>query len=62
MKVRELIKLLQSLPEDVEVFYRSHHQTGNIKSVDRIEEDTYGFFGKNIPCVILDQECENEDD
>jgi hypothetical protein len=60
MKVHELIKLLETLPNDVEVFYRSHHQTGNIKPVEVVKKDTYGFFGKDIPCVILDEECEND--
>ena len=39
---------------------------GNITELEQVEESSYGFFGKSIPCVILNtinsKEIELDDD
>lgn len=54
MKVKELIKRLKSQNGEKEVFIRAQTLTGNIAEVDKIRKSTYGFFGKEIPCIILE--------
>lgn len=60
MTVKELINKLKEFPEDYEVFFRKPHFTGNIKEVDRVDKDFYNFFGKTIPCIILDEATNNK--
>ena len=28
----------------------------NVRSLDLIEDDTYGFFGNSLPCLVLNDE------
>ncbi|ADO59750.1 hypothetical protein [Paenibacillus polymyxa] len=61
MKVKRLKEILESLDEklenvddDLEVFIRnSVNPCGNIQELEQVEFSTYGFFGKAIPCLIL---------
>jgi hypothetical protein len=58
MILKDLIKRLQKLEEkdpEREVFLRMSNGIGNISSLEVIEDTTYGFFGKDVPCVILDR-------
>lgn len=54
MTVRQLINRLKKHDPKVEIFFENRiNPTGNINTVDNLEESTYGFFGKDIPCVII---------
>lgn len=56
MKVAELIALLQKVDSRLDVMMTYHAigiVVGNIEHVGGIEESTYGFFGEQIPCVII---------
>ena len=54
MKIKELKKLITKLDENAEVFIRnSVNVCGNIQELDEVEISTYGSFGHDIPCVIL---------
>lgn len=55
MKVKELIKKLKSQDGEKEVFIRVQTPTGNIAGIDKVRKSTYGFFGKSIPCIILER-------
>ena len=60
MKVKTLRKHLKDLPASMEVFIRcTHNPCGNIVEAGKASQDSYGFFGESIPCVIL--EPENKD-
>lgn len=61
MIIKELIEKLQKVDPELEVYFRSSHVCGNIKEVDKIELDTYGFFGESIPCIILDWRKSDDD-
>lgn len=58
MNVKELKEQLEKLPEgsnDLEVYVRcTINPTGNIIDVREVKESTYGFFGKDIPCIIIE--------
>lgn len=62
MTVKELRELLGTFPEDWPVFMRMHHVCGNITSVDRANESSYSFFGQSIPCVLINDEAEEQED
>ena len=53
MKVNELIQELQKCPEDLEVFTKKTEIMGTIGETFYVYEDTYGFFGHDLPCVII---------
>jgi|GEM_PF-5558583 hypothetical protein len=57
-RVKEILKnineILKDVDDDLEVFVRnSVNPCGNIQELEQIELSTYGFFGTNIPCLIL---------
>ena len=54
MTVGELMKELSKYPENLEVMTKKHNITGNIGFIDVISNDSYAFFGKDIPCLILE--------
>ena len=60
--VDELMKLTPEQRKEMIVFYRSYGLTHDIKEVERVTQDTYGFFGIRIPCIILDDVIEDEED
>lgn len=55
MKVKDLRKALSNYPDDMEVLTEL---LGNVAYVNSVKEDSYGFFGKVIPCVLLTNEFE----
>ena len=61
MIVKELIEELQKYPEDMEVMTKKIEFCGNIGYVFSIRQDSYGFFGEDVPCVLLTDESEDED-
>lgn len=54
MKVKRLKELLKNIDDDTEVFIRNTvNICGNITELDQVEETSYSFLGKSIPCIIL---------
>lgn len=67
MKVKRLKEILNNLDDDLEVFIRnSHNICGTIGKLEQVEKSFYGFFGEDIPCLILNtpysKELEMTDD
>lgn len=54
MKVKRLKELLSNLDEDMDIFIRnSVNPLGNIQDLEQVELSSYGFFGTDIDCLIL---------
>lgn len=67
MKVKRLKEILNNLDDDLEIFIRnSNNLCGNISELEQVEKSYYGFFGSDIPCLILNtpfsKELETTDD
>ena len=63
MNVGEFIKRLNKFPSDMEVITKKIEVFGNVGDIFSVYEGSYGFFGKDIPCVIISDESEdNEND
>jgi hypothetical protein len=67
MKAKRLKELLETIDDNTEIFIRNTvNICGNISELEQVEESSYGFFGKSIPCVILNtsnsKEIELDDD
>ncbi len=67
MKVKRLKEILNNLDDDLEIFIRnSNNLCGNISELEQVEKSYYSFFGKDIPCLILNtpfsKELETTDD
>lgn len=57
MNLGEFRKQTEGMPDDIEIFVRpATNPCGNIIEADRVAKDTYGFFGKTIPCLIVEPE------
>lgn len=56
MTVKELIEKLKSFDPNTEVMTKKTERMGNIGEVNSCRSDSYGFFGKAIPCVLLTDE------
>jgi len=55
MKVKDLKKQIEDLPDDMEVYIRcAVNPCGNIIEALEAKKDTYGFFGEDIPCIIIE--------
>lgn len=54
MKVKRLKEILNNLDDDLEVFIRnSYNICGTIGELEQVEKSFYGFFGGDVPCLIL---------
>lgn len=54
MKVKRLKEILNNLDDNLEVFIRnSLNFCGTIGELEQVEKSFYGFFGEDIPCLIL---------
>ena len=62
MKVKELREALSKFPDDMEVMTKKTEYFGNIAHVFSVRQDSYGFFGHDIPCVLLTDESDEEDE
>jgi len=58
MKVGELKEILNHYSDDMEVMTKKTEILGNIAYVNSVRKSTYGFFGADIPCVLLTDEFE----
>jgi len=55
MKVKDLLRRLNKVDPELEVFLNVPNPCGNISELEKVKKDTYGFFGQSIPCIILDK-------
>lgn len=61
MRVKRLKELIKTLDDNVEVFIRnSVNPCGNIQELEQVEVSSYGFFGKDIECIILNTDSSKE--
>ena len=61
MTVKELREALSKFPDDMEVLTKKTELLGNVAYVNSIKEDSYGFFGTDVPCVLLTDEFESQE-
>jgi hypothetical protein len=62
MTVGELKEKLNQYDDDMQVMTKKTELLGNIAYVNSVKEDTYGFFGKDIPCVLLTDKFEESEE
>ena len=62
MNVKELREALSKFPDDMEVLTKKTELFGNVAYVFSVRQDSYGFFGHDIPCVLLTDESDEEDE
>lgn len=61
MTVKELRDALKGFDDDMEVLTKKTEILGNVAYVNSVKKDTYGFFGADIPCVLLTDEVEEKE-
>lgn len=61
MTVKELIKNLKGCDPNAEVMTKKTELFGNVGYVNSIRNDSYGFFGTAVPCVLLSDEHEDSE-
>lgn len=62
MTVKELKEALNQYPDDYDVMMKKTEILGNVGEVNSLMKDSYGFFGTDIPCVLLTDKYAREDD
>lgn len=61
MIAKRLKELLNNIDDDTEIFIRnSVNPCGNIQELEQVEVSTYGFFGEDINCLILNTDSSKE--
>ena len=60
MTVKELREALSKFSDDMEVLTKKTELLGNVAYVNSVKKDSYGFFGTDVPCVLLTDEYEAE--
>lgn len=53
MTVKELREELSKFPDDYDVLTKKTELCGNVGMIFNVFESTYGFFGVDVPCVLL---------
>jgi len=53
MTVKELREKLAEFPDDLEVMTKKTELFGTVGAVFGLHLDTYAFFGTDIPCVLI---------
>ena len=61
MTVAELKKILNKYPDNMEVMTKKTELLGNIAYINSVKEDSYGFFGTDVSCVLLTDEYEPQE-
>lgn len=56
MTVKELKEALDNYSDDIDVMTKKTEILGNVGEVNSIRQDSYGFFGADIPCILLTDE------
>lgn len=62
MTVKELIEKLKGYDQNTEVMTKKVEIFGNIGEVHSVRNDSYAFFGRTLPCVLLSDEFEDSED
>lgn len=60
MTVGELKEVLKQYDDNLEVFTKKTELLGNIGYIFRVKQDTYGFFGEDLPCILLTDQTEDD--
>lgn len=61
MTVKELRDALKNFDDDVDVMTKKTEILGNIGDINSVRKDSYGFFGVDVPCVLLTDEFEPQE-
>lgn len=61
MTVAELKKILNKYPDNMEVMTKKTELFGNVAYVNSVKENSYSFFGIDVPCVLLTDEYEPQE-
>lgn len=56
MTVKELKNELEKYDDDIDVMTKKTEILGNIGEINSVRKDSYGFFGADVPCVLLTDE------
>ena len=61
MTVKELRDILKDFEDDVDVMTKKTEILGTVGEVNSVKQDTYGFLGMDLPCIVLtDEYAESE--
>ena len=61
MKMSELRKQIENVPDDIEIFLRCCvNPCGNIVELKAANKDTHGFFGRSIDCIIMEPDIDDQ--
>lgn len=61
MKINRLKEIIKDMPDGMEIFIRNTNNIcGNIAELEQVEKSYYGFFGMDIPCIILNTSHTNK--
>ena len=60
MTVKELRDALKDFDDDIEVMTKKTEIFGTVAYVNSVRTDSYGFFGVDVPCVLLTDEYQAE--
>lgn len=61
MTVKDLRKALNDYPDDMEVLTKKTELLGTVGYVNGVKEDSYGFLGVDVPCVLLTDEFNSQE-
>lgn len=61
MTVKDLREALNDYLDDMEVLTKKTELFGNVACVNSVKEDSYSFFGVDVPCVLLTDEYEPQE-
>lgn len=62
MKVKELIALLEKCDGELDVMTKKTDFCGNIGEIYSVKEDSYSFFGRSVPCILLSDQNDDDDE
>jgi hypothetical protein len=63
MNVKELKEQIKEIPDDIEIYIRCcHNPCGNIIEAGKADKSTYGFFGHNMPCIIIEPDIDDDEE
>ena len=54
MTIKELKEISAQYPDELKVMTKKNNICGNIGEIYNVNESSYGFFRKEIPCIILE--------
>ena len=61
MTVKQLKEALDTFEDDLEIMTKKTEILGNVADVNSVRKDSYGFFGVDVPCVLLTDEYEPQE-